>query len=296
MKLTMTAWPSGESPSDADLDEGAIWEAVADPSVAKMGELLWIVDRNRQSLDRVVPDIQTERLQGMFAAAGCEVITLKRGRTISAMFRQPGGADLRARLESMLQRGVSAPAACPRAAPQPTDSPTSATHDTPPRTTRPTPHQAHQPTRTDTTARKTFPPTPSVRPTDPHIRTRIGYHRQMVKQGRTKVADTGQVAANLLKLARLEKGLSQRALATAATVPHSTVARIESGAMQPTLPLLYRLLAAADLEPRIRLEPYDDHDDTLDALAENFPDRQHQMETAHKDMLTALQRSTPHAG
>ena len=37
--------------------------------------------------------------------------------------------------------------------------------------------------------------------------------------------------------------------------------------MQPTLSMLYRILAAADLEPRIRLERYDDHDDILDALA-----------------------------
>jgi len=39
---------------DAELDEGAIWEAVADPAVAHLGELLWVVDLNRQSLDRVV--------------------------------------------------------------------------------------------------------------------------------------------------------------------------------------------------------------------------------------------------
>jgi pyruvate dehydrogenase E1 component len=55
---------------DAELDEGAIWEAVVDPAVAHLGELVWVVDLNRQSLDRVVPDIQIERLQGMFAAAG----------------------------------------------------------------------------------------------------------------------------------------------------------------------------------------------------------------------------------
>ncbi len=86
---------------DAELDEGAIWEAVADPSVAGLGELLWIVDLNRQSLDRVVPDVQIHRLQGMFEAAGWQVVTLKWGRTISDLFERPGGADLRARLESM---------------------------------------------------------------------------------------------------------------------------------------------------------------------------------------------------
>lgn len=86
---------------DAELDEGAIWEAVADPTVAAMGELLWIVDLNRQSLDRVVPDVQIHRLMGMYEAAGWQVITLKWGQRVSALFAQPGGDELQARLESM---------------------------------------------------------------------------------------------------------------------------------------------------------------------------------------------------
>jgi hypothetical protein len=45
----------------------------------------------------------------------------------------------------------------------------------------------------------------------------------------------------------------------------------ESGAMQPTLPPLYRLLAAAELEPRIRLEGYDDHDGLAHRDANNRP-------------------------
>ncbi|EGD41422.1 pyruvate dehydrogenase E1 component [Nocardioidaceae bacterium Broad-1] len=86
---------------DAELDEGAVWEAIADPAVSRMGELMWVVDLNRQSLDRVIPDIQIERLQGMFAAAGWQVVTLKWGQSISRLFEQPGGADLRTRLEQM---------------------------------------------------------------------------------------------------------------------------------------------------------------------------------------------------
>ena len=86
---------------DAELDEGAIWEAVADPAVAQLGELLWVVDLNRQSLDRVVPDIQIERLAGMFAAAGWQVVTVKWGRLISGLFQRNGGAELRTRLEAM---------------------------------------------------------------------------------------------------------------------------------------------------------------------------------------------------
>ncbi len=86
---------------DAELDEGAIWEAVADPSVASMGELLWVVDLNRQSLDRVVPDMQIHRLQGMFEAAGWETITLPWGRRLQALFGRDGGPELRRRLAEM---------------------------------------------------------------------------------------------------------------------------------------------------------------------------------------------------
>jgi len=96
------------------------------------------------------------------------------------------------------------------------------------------------------------------------------------------------VAASLLKLARLESHLSQRGLAEAAGVPQSTIARIETGTMQPTVALLYRLLAAADVEPRIRLAPYDDHDDVLDSLAAQFPAKQEQMTKARDEALGAL--------
>ena len=47
---------------DAELDEGAIWEAIVDPMVPRLGEVLWIVDLNRQSLDRIVPDIAAGRI------------------------------------------------------------------------------------------------------------------------------------------------------------------------------------------------------------------------------------------
>jgi pyruvate dehydrogenase E1 component len=86
---------------DAELDEGAIWEAILDPAVAELGEIVWIVDLNRQSLDRVVPNIAAERLQGMFAAAGWQVIPLKYGGLLESLFARPGGAQLRARIDRM---------------------------------------------------------------------------------------------------------------------------------------------------------------------------------------------------
>jgi pyruvate dehydrogenase E1 component len=86
---------------DAELDEGAIWEALVDPMVARLGEVLWIVDLNRQSLDRVVPDMAAGRMRGMFEAAGWETITVKYGRRLRALFERPGGEALRERIDSM---------------------------------------------------------------------------------------------------------------------------------------------------------------------------------------------------
>src|SRR5246127_2462606 len=86
---------------DAELDEGAIWEALVDPMVPRLGEALWIVDLNRQSLDRVVPDIAAGRIGKMFEAAGWRTITVKYGRRLGGVFARPGGEALRKRIDSM---------------------------------------------------------------------------------------------------------------------------------------------------------------------------------------------------
>jgi len=86
---------------DAELDEGAIWEALVDPVVPQLGELMWIVDLNRQSLDRVVPDIAYGRMAGMFEAAGWHTITVKYGRRLEELFERSGGGALRRRIDGM---------------------------------------------------------------------------------------------------------------------------------------------------------------------------------------------------
>jgi len=86
---------------DAELDEGAVWEAVADPMVPRLGEVLWVIDLNRQSLDRVVPDIAAGRLLAMFEAAGWHTETVKYGRRLRAVFARDGGEALRARIDAM---------------------------------------------------------------------------------------------------------------------------------------------------------------------------------------------------
>ena len=69
--------------------------------MARLGEVLWVVDLNRQSLDRVVPDIAFGRLAGMFEAAGWQVLTVKYGRRLEALFERAGGEALRRRIDEM---------------------------------------------------------------------------------------------------------------------------------------------------------------------------------------------------
>src|ERR671918_469993 len=93
---------------DAELDEGACWEAIADPMVSRLGEVMWVVDLNRQSLDRVVPDIAAGRLAAMFEAAGWHAEMVKYG---PRLLRLPA---LRERIDLMpneeYQRLLRAPA------------------------------------------------------------------------------------------------------------------------------------------------------------------------------------------
>jgi pyruvate dehydrogenase E1 component len=86
---------------DAELDEGAVWETLVDPVVAQLGEVLWVVDLNRQSLDRIVPDIAAGRLASMFEAAGWHVVTVKYGRRLQALYERDGGGALRRRIDGM---------------------------------------------------------------------------------------------------------------------------------------------------------------------------------------------------
>jgi pyruvate dehydrogenase E1 component len=86
---------------DAELDEGACWEALIDPMTRELGEVLWIVDLNRQSLDRVVPEMAADRLRSMFEAAGWHAINLKYGRLLESLFERAGGPELRRRIDRM---------------------------------------------------------------------------------------------------------------------------------------------------------------------------------------------------
>lgn len=116
----------------------------------------------------------------------------------------------------------------------------------------------------------------------------LGYTVGVMLPGPTTRGHTERWAGNLLRSARVKKGISQAQLAKLAGVPRSTVERIEAGTRQPSLVTLSRLLAAVDLEMRIRLDDYDDHDDVLDANYAAMTAGQRAAADARHEHLVAL--------
>ena len=86
---------------DAELDEGNVAEALAEEAVGRLANVLWIVDVNRQSLDRIVPDGRLRQMRAMFEAGGWHVIELRWGRRLQTLFATPGGDGLRRRFDAM---------------------------------------------------------------------------------------------------------------------------------------------------------------------------------------------------
>ncbi|HZR39373.1 MAG TPA: 1-deoxy-D-xylulose-5-phosphate synthase N-terminal domain-containing protein [Ktedonobacteraceae bacterium] len=86
---------------DAELDEGSIWEAIIDEALRGLGNVLLIVDLNRQSLDRIVPGIRAAQLKQLFHAAGWQVLEAKYGQHLQQIFARPGGATLQRRIDEM---------------------------------------------------------------------------------------------------------------------------------------------------------------------------------------------------
>ncbi len=86
---------------DAELDEGNVWEALGEETLQELGQVLWIVDLNRQSLDRVVPSGKAQKIEEMFRINGWRVLELKYGRKLEEVFRRPHGEKLRQRIDLM---------------------------------------------------------------------------------------------------------------------------------------------------------------------------------------------------
>ena len=86
---------------DAELDEGNVWEAITDPALQGLGNVMWVVDVNRQSLDRVIPEMKVHTLMRVFAESDWHVVEAKYGQRLCAAFERSGGAALRRHIDEM---------------------------------------------------------------------------------------------------------------------------------------------------------------------------------------------------
>jgi pyruvate dehydrogenase E1 component len=80
---------------DAELDEGNVYEALLECWKKSIGNVWWIIDYNRQSLDSVISDRLFSRFDELFESFGWRVVTLKYGKRLLRAFEQPGGGALR---------------------------------------------------------------------------------------------------------------------------------------------------------------------------------------------------------
>src|ERR687891_741939 len=80
---------------DAELDEGNVFEALLEGWKHDIRNVWWVIDYNRQSLDRVVPERLFAKIEEFFGAVGWQVVTLKYGKLLQSAFARPDGAALR---------------------------------------------------------------------------------------------------------------------------------------------------------------------------------------------------------
>ena len=96
-----------------ELRDAAVWAAVTDERTPYLGELFWIVLVAGAAVGAEAAGPRRTGLGGpggpdraarMFEAAGWQVLTLRYGRRLTALFGRPGGQALRARLGRMSEQ------------------------------------------------------------------------------------------------------------------------------------------------------------------------------------------------
>ena len=85
---------------DAEMDEGNIFEALMEGWKHGLRRTWWIIDYNRQSLDAVIREGLYSRFEEIFKSFGWDVVVLKYGSLMDAAFAEPGGARLRAWIDT----------------------------------------------------------------------------------------------------------------------------------------------------------------------------------------------------
>ena len=94
---------------DSEFREGSMFEAVPEFAERELGNLTWILDYNRQSLDghritnhQIMGAPDNDRIEKTFLANGWQVIQVRHGKKRDAAFNLPGGSEFKAFLENDL--------------------------------------------------------------------------------------------------------------------------------------------------------------------------------------------------
>ncbi|MES3036927.1 MAG: pyruvate dehydrogenase [Bdellovibrionota bacterium] len=95
---------------DSEFREGSMYEAVPDFAEREIGNVTWIVDYNRQSLDghritneQIMQGTDADRIERTMAANGWQVIQVRHGSIREKLFKKPGGEVFRKFLEKDLK-------------------------------------------------------------------------------------------------------------------------------------------------------------------------------------------------
>jgi len=87
---------------DSEFREGSLHEAMPDAGERQLGNLVWIVDYNRQNLDgtrvlneKALGGSDADRIVKLAEANGWEGVKLKHGKLREKAFKKPGGEELR---------------------------------------------------------------------------------------------------------------------------------------------------------------------------------------------------------
>ncbi len=95
---------------DSEFREGSMYEAIPDFAEREIGNLTWIVDYNRQSLDghritnkKIMKGTDAMRIERTMLANGWEVIQVRHGKFRQELFTRPGGDLFKKFLEDELE-------------------------------------------------------------------------------------------------------------------------------------------------------------------------------------------------
>jgi pyruvate dehydrogenase E1 component len=95
---------------DSEFREGSMYEAIPDFAERELGNLTWILDYNRQSLDghritnkKIMNGTDAVRIERTMQANGWKVIQVQHGHKRLSLFAKPGGQEFKNFLENELE-------------------------------------------------------------------------------------------------------------------------------------------------------------------------------------------------